>query len=143
MNTKKIEKIQERGLRIVFNDHNATYDDLLSMANRNLLYVNRIKQIALFVFKCLNNIGPEFLHDMYDIKNIPYALRDQHKINQPKVKTTTKGLRSLKYTGAQLWNRLPVYLKDGIHLSTFKYLLKLWDDPNCNRICHMYYWVAL
>ena len=108
--TRKIEKIQERGLRLVYNDHVSSYCELMAKANKTLLYVHvdRIKKIALFVYKCLNKIGPEVVHDMYDPKDIPYHFRDSNKITQPKVNTTTKGLRSLKYNGADIWNKLPL-----------------------------------
>ena len=42
---RKIEKIQERGLRFVYNDWTSSYGSLLSKANRHLLFVDRLKNL--------------------------------------------------------------------------------------------------
>ena len=134
---RKIEKIQERGLRLVLQDKVSSYNDLLQKSKRNFLYVERIKKLALFVYKCVNTCGPPLNHDLYDKKQIHYDLRDPYRLNQPKVNTTTFGLNSLKYSGAALWNQMPIELKQCVELSDFQRLLKIWDGPQCScGICN-------
>ena len=118
-------------LRLVYNDKLSSYDELLLKANKNTLFIERHKRIALFVYKCTESIGPTVVHDLFDSKNIPYNLCDDNKTVQPKVNTTTFGLNSLKYSGSLLWNRLPPDLKSSITLSSFKTLLKSWEGPTC------------
>ena len=111
-NSRKIEKIQERGLRFVYNDSTSTYFELLGRAQKNLLYIERLKKLAIFVFKCKHELGPVSLHNVYASKSVPYNFRDSSKLIQPNTNTTTFGLKSLKYTGAALWNNvLPKELK--------------------------------
>ena len=126
-----MEKVQERGLRLVFNDNDSSYSELLSKADKNTLYIDRLKKIALFVFKCSNNLGPPIAQDMFEIKDIPYIFRDSNRAVQPKVNSTTFGLRSLKYSGPLLWNKLPTDLKRCVSISSFKSLLKSWEGPTC------------
>ena len=128
---EKMEKVQERGLRLVFNDNDSSYSELLSKADKNTLYIDRLKKIALFVFKCSNNLGPPIAHDMFEIKDIPYNFRDSNRAVQPKVNSTTFGLKSLKYSGSLLWNKLPTDLKRCVSISSFKSLLKSWEGPTC------------
>ena len=130
-NTRKIEKLQERGLRFVYNDTKSSYSELLIKSNKKLLYVERLKKLALFVYKCINEIGPSSVHDIFSNKPSSYNLRDSHKAHQPKVKTTTFGLKSLQYSGSNLWNRIPSNLKECIDIKTFKNLLKTWSGPKC------------
>ena len=135
-NSRKIEKIQERGLRFVYNDAKSSYSQLLSRANKNVLYIHRLKKIAEFVYKCVNKVGPASVHDLYSIKSIPYDLRDSSRTQQPKTSTTTFGLNSLKYSGAALWNDLPIYLKESFDIKVFKRLIKNWNGPSCTcRAC--------
>ena len=54
MNNQKIEKIQERALRIIYDDYISTYDELLEKAGTNTLLINRLRLLALTVFKSLN-----------------------------------------------------------------------------------------
>ena len=131
--TRKIEKIQERGLRFVYNDFKASYSDLLSRANKNMLYIDRLQKLALFVYKCKNQIGPSSVHDLYDAKNIPYAFRDSSKFVQHKSNTTTYGLHSIKYSGAALWNNdIPKNMKEIVDIDIFKKLIKTWSGPTCS-----------
>ena len=44
--TAKMERIQERGLRFVLDDHESPLDVLLEQTNSNLLHVNIIQTIA-------------------------------------------------------------------------------------------------
>ena len=126
-----MEKIQVRGLRFVFNDATSTYNKLLIKGGKNMLYIERIKKIALFVYKSVNQIGPSTSFNLYTIKNTTYGLRDGNKVVQPKVNSTKFGLNSLRYSGAALYNHLPSQLKENIDLNCFKSLLKLWDGPSC------------
>ena len=84
-----------------------------------MLYIDRLKKIALFVYKCFNNIGPSSVHNICTAKPVPYSFRDSHKAKQPNVKSTTFGLNSIKYSDASLWNKLPSNLKEAVDLSTF------------------------
>ena len=127
-----MERIQERGLRFVYCDRFSSYSDLLSKSGKNMLYIDRLKKLALFVYKCVNQEGPSITHDLYCKKNTGYSLRDPHKLKQPKVNTTTFGLKSLRYSGSALWNKLPVDMKDAIDIHVFKRLIKTWEGPSCS-----------
>ena len=134
--SRKMEKIQERGLRFVYNDAKSSYTQLLTKANKKLLYINRLKKIAEFVYRCVNSEGPASVQDLYSVKNISYNLRDSSRTKQPKSSTITFGLNSLKYSGSSLWNILPVSLKESCDVKVFKRLIKDWTGPSCScRAC--------
>ena len=48
-----MEKIQKRALRVVLNDYQASYQDLLDEVSRPTLYVSHLKAIAIEMFKCV------------------------------------------------------------------------------------------
>ena len=85
----KMEKIQKRALRVVFNDYQASYQDLLDEVSRPTLYVSRMKAIAIEMFKCVNNISSIFLKNMFAYQDQPYELRGGSKFIQPLVRTTS------------------------------------------------------
>jgi hypothetical protein len=130
-NKDMIENIQKRGLRLVLNDKTSDYKSLLEKARRVPLYVERLRKILLFVFKCLHGHSPEFLHDMFALKQQPHYLRNINVLNKPKVLTTMCGLKSLKYVGACLWNDIPNALKCINDERIFKELLNNWISPSC------------
>ena len=106
-NNQKLEKIQERALRILFADYDSPYQDLLNKAGTTTLLIQRLRLIALTVFKSLHGLNPPCLNDMFIHKDMPYSMRDSSLIHQPRCRTTTFGIRSISYIGAKLWNDLP------------------------------------
>ncbi len=90
-NSKKIECIQERTLRYIFNDHCSTYSALLEKCSYTTLHVQRIKTIACEVFKSINKFNPVFMHEIFKTKDLSYQLRDNHTVYQPKFKGITYG----------------------------------------------------
>ncbi len=133
--TKKIEKIQERALRFMFNDKTNSYAILLEKCGYTTLHIKRIKTIASEVFKSLNNLNPAFMNKMFDVKDVSYGLRDSQILIQPKFKKITYGKNTFKYYGTHIWNLLPNNIKICESLNTFKTLLKVWEGPKCQ--CNM------
>ena len=130
-NNNKIEKIQERALRILYQDYTSPYSVLVQNAGTTTIFISRLKYLLIEVFKCLNRTNSACLNDMFSIKQSPYSLRDPLKLVQPKRNTVRHGLRSFTYAGAKLWNELPIEMKDlrTIDLSEFKTCLKNWNGP--------------
>jgi hypothetical protein len=128
---KLIEKIQERGLRYVYNDNNSTYNDLLKVSKRETMYNIRLKKIAIYVYKCVNQLSPVYLHDVFQIKRTPYSMRSEIILVQPKVNTVSYGINSFHYHGAKIWNSLPEKVKLSNSLTKFKKMLSTYDRPLC------------
>ena len=64
VNTKKIEKIQERALRFIYSDYSSSFESLLIKSQLPSLKVRRMRKIALESFKILNNLSPAYLNDL-------------------------------------------------------------------------------
>ena len=130
-NNKKLEKIQERSLRILYDDYDSTYEDLLCNNRSSTLLLSRLKTLLLETFKSLRHTNAECLHDIFNPKMAPYDLRTTN-IEQPKRNTTTHGLRSFSYLGSRLWNNLVNDFPFLCHVdyNGFKDFIKDWTGPN-------------
>ena len=128
----KMEKIQKRALRVVLNDYQASYQDLLNEVSRPTLYVSRVKAIAIEMFKCVKNISPIFLKNMFAYQDQPYELRGGSKFIQPLVRTTSFGINSFRYEGTKIWNNLPQQIKNANDVKEFKQLIQQWSGPKCH-----------
>ena len=131
-NNKKLEKIQERSLRILYNDYDSTHGDLLCNNWSSTLLLSRLKTLLLETFKSLQHTNAECLHDIFNWhKMSPYDLRTTN-IVQPKRNTTTHGLRSFSYLGSRLWNNLVNDFPFLCHIdyNGFKEFIKNWPGPN-------------
>ena len=54
---EKIEKIQERCLQIILEDHESNYNVLLDKSGKSTLEVPRLRILAIEIFKTLNNFS--------------------------------------------------------------------------------------
>ena len=104
-NNAKLEKIQERSLRILCIDYTSSYEELLRNTGLSTLLLNRLKCLLLETFKTIRHINAECLHGIFKTHVVPYELRTKNLV-QPERKSTTYGLRSFSYLGARLWNNL-------------------------------------
>ena len=129
--SRKMERIQERALRFLYNDKVSSYECLLEKCKSTTMHLRRIKIIALEVFKSLNDLNPPFMKDMFTPKNVTYELRDGNLLIQPKFKKVTYGRNSFKYYGSHIWNLLPNEIKNSTDVEDFKTLIKAWDGPTC------------
>ena len=131
-NNTKIEKIHNRALKIVYNDYDSEYDALLQRFGTNTVFQLRINRILNEVYKTVNKLNPSYLNPIFDVKSLPYALRDSLKLTQPIKDTTTFGLRSVSYVGSKLWNELPIHIKNAPDIPQFKIRLKNWTGVDLN-----------
>ena len=141
VNNGKIEKINERALRILFNDFTSSYKELLDLSNSDTVLLTRLKNLTLDVFKSIKRLNPPYLNELFEIKAIPYETRKSIQLVQPLRQTTTYGLRTISYTGAKLWNDLPFQIDDisELDVQDFRSILKSWkgvdfEDPSYHYV---------
>ena len=125
-NAAKLEKLQERALRFVYCDYSTAYSELLCKANMLSLSMYRLRFMAIEVYKCVNDLNPTFLNNVFRLKHVNHNLRDRNLLVQPTFNTFTFGYKSFSYYGAKLWNSLPPAIKDADNLYQFKMLLHKW-----------------
>ena len=128
----KIEKVQERALRFLHNDHASSYNDLLLKSQRCTMHVHRLRAISIEIFKTLNSLNPSFMKDIFQVRSSNYSSRNPNNLAHYRPNQVTFGTHSLKFLGPQIWNCLPNELKSAESLNTFKRLIAQWDGPMCN-----------
>ena len=129
-NCAKLEKLQERALRIVFNDGHASYETLCESANILPLNVYRVRFLGIEVYKCVNGLNPKYMNDMLVIRPNADRLRDSSRAIQPRFSSVGFEFKSFKYFGAKLWNVLPITVKRSDNLFIFKDRLTEWCHAN-------------
>ena len=135
-NNAKLEKIQERALRIVCDDRHAEYLDLIKRVDTTTMLQSRLNCILLEVFKSLKHLSPTYIQKMFSPKESCYSLRDSSILTQPKRNTTNYGLRTFSYLGSKMWNDLPSELKVlyDTDIIEFKSRLKQWQMPSSDML---------
>ena len=130
-NTEKLEKLQHRSLKIVFEDYSSSYEFLLSKANMPTLHISRLRQLAIEVFKCLQNISPKYVQELITVNSSYYSFRNNNTLEVPRVNTETYGKKSFRYEATQVWNSLPNELRTETDYGEFRRLIQTWSGFKC------------
>ena len=130
-NSKKLEKVQERALRFVYDDYTSSYINLLEKALVPSLQIRRIRTMALETYKIVNKLAPVCLHDLVNVKNSKYAFRYSNILDVPQVRTTRYDKKSFMFAAATLWNDLPNHFRTENSFNHFKSLIQSWNGSVC------------
>lgn len=132
-NTKRLEKLQYRALKFVFNDYHSNYDALLTRANLPTLALARLRSIACEVYKAVNKLSPSFMSERFREISHKYGTKSSTggKLFPPRKNSTKNGLFSFQYLGTKVWNSLPTNIRKCENYSSFKKMLKTWNGSQC------------
>ena len=130
----KLEKLQERGLRIVLEDKISSYQELLIKCKLKSLHENRLQCLLLEVFQAVRGTSPNYITCLFKHKETVYNLIHKNQLLVDKKRTTCYGLNSFSYLGATLWNRLPNAIKDIHEVNHFKTSISNIEISNLENI---------
>ena len=94
VNSKR-NKLQERSLRIIYNDYITSFEDLLKKDNSFKIRHKNIRSLAIELLKVKKGIANPILCDTFPLRSIDYNLRSQTDSSVTSVNTTHFGLNSL------------------------------------------------
>ena len=109
---ERLQKLQNRAARIsTFSCYDADARYLLQQLGWKDLFTQRQIQVALMVFKALNDLAPDYLSSMFTERSTSgYVLRDSTNKLNVALPRTNYLKRSFSYRGATFWNSLPCNL---------------------------------
>ena len=105
------------------NNYHSDYEKLLKISGTSTMQVKRIKQLAIEIFKTVNNLNPDFMKNIFTSKQNACVCPLDLLVRSHK--TATYGNKSLTILGPKIWNALPIEIKRET-LSKFKEYVKLW-----------------
>jgi hypothetical protein len=127
----KYYKTRENTGKSFNEDYTSTYEELLHIAKVPSLQIRRMCTMTLECFKILYKLSPPCLNDLVVLKNSKHSFRYSNIVEIPRVKTTTYGKNSFKYTAAVLWNDLPNDFRKIANFNQFKNILLSWNGNEC------------
>ena len=134
-----INKLQERALRIAYNDFNSSFSELLEMANESTIHIRNLKFLLTEVYKFLNGLSPPIMNEVFQTNDCPYDLRNP-RILASKHKSTIKyGINTIAFRGSQIWQNIPLEIRNSESLSLFKSNIKQIQSITCScKICRSF-----
>ena len=118
----KINRLQERALRLIYNDHISSFEELLSKDGTYTIHEQNIQNLTIEMLKALNDLStPDFL-ELFQLNESLYRLwsNGPQKFCIPNMNSVRFDKSSIRYFGPVFWNSIPVEIKNANILSSFK-----------------------
>ena len=126
-----INRIHERVLRLILNDHTSDFDTLLQNNNDTCNHHRNIQTLMIEIYKMKNNLNPAIMDNMFERRNNTYNLRNFQELATKRKITVKMGLETLNYRSQQLWSVLPENLRQINSLVQFKESVRKWICIDC------------
>ena len=137
---RKINRLRERCLRIIYNDKQSSFIKFLEKDNSVSIHQRNLQILANEMFKVRNGLSPVLMNDIFKLRDEQiYNLRKLSQFYRPKVNSVYNGTGSVSFLGPKIWNLVPNELKDIGNLVVFKKVIKKWSPEKCPcRLCKEY-----
>ena len=116
----KINSINERALRITYQDNTPTFQELLNKGNSH----RNMQVLATEMFKIHQDLSPEVVTETFESKTSSYNLRRNDAFEKRQVNFVYHGTESLSFLVPKIWDLVPVELNQLEGLDFFKLKIK-------------------
>ena len=116
----KINQIQKRALRIVYNEPNLNLDKLVELEKSTTIYIKNIITLLTEVYKTTSGENPIFMDKIFTQKQQYYNLRTTNLLSFPKVIGSKYDTNTFVFRATHLWNQVPDSIKNEPNAKCFK-----------------------
>ena len=120
-NNNKIKHLHDRCLRLIYNDKQSSYEELLIKDGTVSIHHRSIQTLATEMFKLKNEISREIISiNFIQRMNNHYSLRHINHFETPFVRTAYNGTKSISYLGPKIWDTVAEEYKKLNSINSFK-----------------------
>ena len=135
----KINKLHERVLRLVYDDRQSTFEELLNIDKSVTIHHKNLQVLATELYKVRHGLAPELMNDIFKKRNVIYSFRKNSTFETRNIKSVYYGLEKISFLDPKIWELLLSNIEDSENLNIFKSNIKSWKPENCPcRLCRLY-----
>ena len=125
---KKINRINERALRLVYSDDVCSFNELLKKDISYSIHHRNIRSLAIELCKFFDGLSPSIMKNVFHFNtNIPYNLRSRSELYSRNPKTVKYGTETISYLAPKIWSLVPNAIKSSKSLDVFKSKIRQWE----------------
>ena len=129
---KKINKVQERALRIVYGDHKTSFSELLNIDESVTMNQRNLQYLLIAMYKVKKGISPTIMNEISQFfENPVYELRSVVHLPSRNSPTLFFGTESMINLRTKLWDMVPEIIKSSDSFNVFKSKIKYWTLNHC------------
>jgi hypothetical protein len=131
---KKINRLHERALQLVYKDQTLTFQQLLEKDKSFTIHERNLQKLATEMYKVKHSLCPKPFADLFQKKE-----RGKGDFVIPRIKTVNRGEETVRYRGPITWDLVPEDIRKAESLAIFKDKITNWKPLGCTcRLCKVY-----
>ena len=107
----KINRLQERSLRLILDYKESTFEELLKSYGQNDCHTKNLQTLMTEVYKFNNGLSPPIMNSVFHKRNINYDLRNHRKFHLSHKNTSKYETETVSYKAPQIWQTLTEEIK--------------------------------
>ena len=100
----KINRLHERSLRLVYNEDNLTFQELLDLDYSMTIHHRNIQKLAIEMFKIKKNLSSPLMKKIFTENTNTYDLREKRCWESTNVRTVHYGTETISYRRPKTWD---------------------------------------
>ena len=121
----KINRLHKRCLRIIYNDKQLTFEELLEKDDSVSVHIRNLQTLAIEMYKVMNGSSAEIVMKIFWIREENrYNLRHQNTFKRPIVNSVYNGVETVSFMGLKIWEYILTEIKELVSLNGFKKAIK-------------------
>ena len=76
----KINNLHERALRLVYDDRQSTFEELLNIDKSVVIHVRNLQVLGTKLYKVRHGLAPELMNDIFKKSNVTFNFRKKKNI---------------------------------------------------------------
>ena len=131
-----LNNIHERALRLIYNDHEKSFNSILTENNLKTIHQKNLEFLAIEIYKFQNGLSPPIMNDVFFSRQNICNLRKFQELSTSTKNTVNFSMENISYRGPQLWNVIPNNIKLEPTLELFRKKITKWICGPCPcRMC--------
>ena len=132
-NNNKMNRLHDRCLRVVYNDKQSSFNELLEKDDSVSIHMRNMQILATKIYKLFDNLLPPSMNRVFKLNSDSrYNLQQILQFFRSLVKSVYHGTESISCLGPRIWDILPDEHETIQSLDTFKIKIKNWKPENCS-----------
>ena len=95
-----INRIHESVLRIAYQDHNSTFNELFAKDGSFRIHDRNLQKLLIEIFKVKMKLAPEIMNEVFDFIECRYPLRNELRFKSRNIRTVRYGIETAAFVGS-------------------------------------------
>ena len=97
-----INRIHERALRIAYQDHNSTFNELLAKDGSFKIRDLNLQKLLIEIFKVKMKLAPKIMNEVFDFIECQYPLKNELRFKSRNIRTVRYGIETTSFVGSRV-----------------------------------------